>query len=129
MINIMTYCPYCGQRNDKNLASANPFDIECLKCQKSFQVIPSLSNKSTYNQYCQQQKPAKSRIAFIIIALFLGSFGIHNFYAGFAGRGIMQLLLSLFGFILCFIPNFFVIIWIICEIAAVDTDSDGQYFI
>ena len=124
----MTYCPHCGQRNDKSLAPAHAFDIECSKCQKSFIVNPSSSNQSTYNQCLQQQKPAKSRVAFIVIALFLGAFGIHNFYAGFAVRGVMQLLLSLFGFMLCFVPNFFVVIWVICEIAAVDTDSDGQYF-
>jgi TM2 domain-containing membrane protein YozV len=34
----------------------------------------------------------KSRGVFILLALFLGGFGIHNFYAGHYGRGILQLI-------------------------------------
>lgn len=42
----------------------------------------------------------KSRLAAGLLALMLGSLGIHNFYMGFNGRGTVQLLLSLLGGVL-----------------------------
>lgn len=37
----------------------------------------------------------KSRITAGILALFLGGFGVHNFYLGFTSRGLCQLILCL----------------------------------
>ncbi len=37
----------------------------------------------------------KSRIAYVLLGLFLGNLGIHNFYAGYTNKGIIQLLLTL----------------------------------
>jgi len=39
----------------------------------------------------------KSRLATILIALFLGSLGIHRFYLGQIGIGLLYLLLSFTG--------------------------------
>ena len=47
----------------------------------------------------------KSKIVAALLALFLGSFGIHKFYLGYTNAGIIMLLLALFGAILLFIPN------------------------
>jgi TM2 domain-containing membrane protein YozV len=68
----------------------------------------------------------KSRLAYILLALFLGTFGVHNFYAGYTGRGIAQLLLSLisFGFL-----SPIVFIWAIIEICTVTKDKDGVNFV
>lgn len=35
--------------------------------------------------------PAKSKIAYRVLAIFLGAFGIHNFYAGRKKRGFIEL--------------------------------------
>lgn len=69
----------------------------------------------------------KSRIAFILLGLFLGGFGIHNFYAGYTGKGIAQLLLNLFLFWTVIVP-IGVIIWIIAEVITVTRDAQGQPF-
>jgi TM2 domain-containing membrane protein YozV len=37
----------------------------------------------------------KSRTVYQVLAFFLGSLGIHNFYAGFTGRGATQLLITI----------------------------------
>ncbi len=68
----------------------------------------------------------KSRLAYILLALFLGTLGIHNFYAGYTGRGIAQLLLTLLslGFL-----SLFVFIWVIVEICTVDKDAKGVPFL
>lgn len=38
--------------------------------------------------------PPKSKVAAALLAFFLGCFGIHNFYLGFTGRGVAQLLIT-----------------------------------
>lgn len=69
-------------------------------------------------------QPAKSRAVFIVLALFLGCLGIHNFYAGYGGRGAAQLAIT----ILTGCMGGFVItsIWAIIECIAVDTDATGR---
>ena len=69
----------------------------------------------------------KSRIAYILLGLFLGGLGIHNFYAGYVGRGIAQLLITLcLGWL--FVPLIIVGIWILIEIIVVTEDSNGIKF-
>lgn len=69
----------------------------------------------------------KSRVAYILLALFLGCFGIHNFYAGYIGRGLAQLLITLFLFWLI-VPLLAVWIWVIVEMIVIDKDAKGVKF-
>ena len=69
--------------------------------------------------------PAVSRIAYILLALFLGGLGIHNFYAGYTGKGIAQLLLTVLS---CGLFWIVVFIWNLVEICAVTADSRGVPF-
>lgn len=39
----------------------------------------------------------KSRLVYILLAVFIGTLGLHNFYAGYTKRGIIQLVVSLIG--------------------------------
>jgi TM2 domain-containing membrane protein YozV len=41
--------------------------------------------------------PALSRAVYIFLAIFLGAFGIHNFYAQHFGRGAIQLVITIFA--------------------------------
>lgn len=69
-------------------------------------------------------RPPKSRVSYILLGLFLGGFGVHNFYAGYSGRGVAQLLIVIFiGWLI--IPLFFIWVWVIIEIIAVKTDAYG----
>ena len=70
---------------------------------------------------------SKSRTAYVLLGLFLGGLGIHNFYAGYVGRGIAQLLITIFLFWLI-IPLIAVIIWNIVEICTVSQDAKGVAF-
>ena len=54
----------------------------------------------------QVQKSEKNKIAAALLAFFLGGLGIHNFYLGYKGKAIAQLLLSLIGWILIIGPAF-----------------------
>lgn len=71
------------------------------------------------------QQPAKcTRATYILLGIFLGGLGVHNFVAGRVGSGIAQLLLVLFGAWLI-VPVFAVWIWVIIELIVVTHDGNG----
>lgn len=73
-------------------------------------------------------EPAKSRVVYILLALFLGGLGIHNFYAGYTTKGVIQLLITLLlGWLV--IPAIGVWIWCIIEIITVKQDAKGVAFV
>lgn len=68
---------------------------------------------------------SKSRGLYVILGLFLGCLGIHNFYAGYFGKGAAQLIITL---LLGWIVIGFIItaIWALLEILVVDIDAAGN---
>ncbi|WP_051979014.1 NINE protein [Edaphobacter aggregans] len=70
--------------------------------------------------------PRRSRLTYIMLGVFLGAFGGHNFYAGYVKRAVMQLLLTLLS---CFFGGIISWIWAIVEILTVKHDNDGVAFI
>ena len=44
---------------------------------------------------------AKSKLVAGLLGIFLGTFGVHNFYLGYTGKAITQLVLTIVGYILC----------------------------
>lgn len=56
--------------------------------------------------------PQKSRIAAGLLAIFLGTYGVHNFYLGNTSLGIKKILLStLLAIVTCGISTIVVMIW------------------
>ena len=64
----------------------------------------------------------KSRLAYILLGIFLGSFGIHNFYAGYTNKAVIQLLITLVS---CTTLSWVSFIWAIVDIVTVTTDANG----
>ncbi|MBQ9337436.1 MAG: TM2 domain-containing protein [Lentisphaeria bacterium] len=68
--------------------------------------------------------PQKSRLAYILLAIFLGGFGVHNFYAGYTQKAVIQLLLTLLlGW--TGVVALAVLVWIIIDIIKVTSDANG----
>ena len=68
-----------------------------------------------------------SRVVYILLAFFLGALGVHNFAAGYVGKGVAQLLITvLIGWLI--IPLLAVWIWTIVEMATVTKSADGTPF-
>lgn len=123
-------CPYCDNEVPVNATT-------CPSCGAS--VPQQQTPPPQQQQYVQQpqvvvqmgaqqpQKSSRSRVAYILLALFLGGLGIHNFYAGRTGAGVVQLLLTLFTSWLIF-PLFIVGLWVLIEIFVVTTDGNGLRF-
>lgn len=70
-------------------------------------------------------KQAKSRGVYVILGLFFGCLGIHNFYAGYFGRGLSQLLIVLvLGW---FVIGLVVVVpWVLIELFVVTHDAAGD---
>ncbi len=99
----MKYCSNCGKELKEGA------DV-CLNCGK---VINKRITKT-------ENKGAKSKIAAGILALFFGAFGVHNFYLGYTGKAVTQLILTIVGYItlILIIGIFFIIatgIWAFIE--------------
>jgi TM2 domain-containing membrane protein YozV len=67
----------------------------------------------------------KSRTSYIVLGIFLGALGIHNFYAGYTGRAVGQLCLTVLTLGYLGIVSW---IWAIIEICIVEKDSTGMRF-
>lgn len=91
-------------------------------------VSSASKNQDYYNQdqsTRQVIKPAKSRGIYIVLGLFFGLLGVHNFYAGYFGRGIAQFLtvVILGWFTIGFV---IVLLWNLAEFFMVTHDAAGD---
>jgi len=66
----------------------------------------------------------KTRLTYILLALFLGSLGIHNFYSGHTKHGVIKLVLL----IACGLGLLVNPIWSIVEACTVTQDANGVRF-
>jgi serine/threonine protein kinase len=100
---------------------------------KDIEIAPSEASSSAWSVNLQpvqsesaaQQQTAKSRTVYVLLGIFFGGLGIHNFYAGHRDRAILQLVMILTGWLLCFIPWVVVCVWVWIEVITVTHDGNG----
>jgi len=102
----VNFCQYCGKETP-------PGTVFCSGC-----GIPLY----------QPKKSRRSKIAAGLLAIFLGSFGVHNFYLGFTGKAVAQLLITV---LTCGAGSVITGIWSLIEgililTGSSDKDSDGN---
>jgi len=88
------YCHNCGQ-------PVTPGAVACLSCGVATKALPPAD--------------AKSKIAAGLLAIFLGTLGVHNFYLGYTSKAVIQLVLSIVGIVLsCIVIGIFIVfgVWI-----------------
>ena len=119
-------CPSCGAAiriyDENQKQNTTPHVISVPQSGDIEPVGPRCST-TVYNPYLFVAK--KSRIVYVVLALVFGEIGVHNFYAGFIGRGVTQLLITVLSFGLLFWISW---IWAVIEICAVDHDGKGVPF-
>jgi TM2 domain-containing membrane protein YozV len=73
------------------------------------------------------QPQQRERVAYVLLGVFLGLLGVHNFYAGYTGRAVAQLLVTLLvGWLV--VPLLAVAIWNVVEVVTVTQDGKGVPF-
>lgn len=81
-----------------------------------------------YNYNYSNYSQPRSRLAAGLFGIFLGALGIHNFYLGFTGKAIAQLLISV---LTCGILSWVSAIWGLIEgililTGSINTDASGN---
>ncbi|MEY4775962.1 MAG: hypothetical protein RL759_475 [Verrucomicrobiota bacterium] len=79
----------------------------------------------SYPMPTQGNPNAKDRVAYILLAVFIGHLGIHNFFAGYTSRGVIQLVITI---VTCGIGGIATWIWAIIEAITVTKDANGVDF-
>jgi TM2 domain-containing membrane protein YozV len=93
------------------------------------EVMDEKDVKRKQSQSFNPQSEPKSKLVAGLLAIFLGGFGIHNFYLGYTNRGVIQLLLSTVGSLFLIGP-FVAVIWGFIEgiqvlMGEINVDSNG----
>lgn len=92
------YCKNCGkeipegQELCENCAQ-NANTNQTAQQNVNYQQNTSYQNATVVNNNANPQ--AKSKLCAGLLGIFLGAFGVHNFYLGFYGKAIAQLLISI----------------------------------
>lgn len=98
------FCHNCGNQ-------VHPDAVVCVKCGVGFKAP-------------EEPKSDKSKIAAGLLGIFLGAYGIHNFYLGYTSKAIGQLVLTLVTCGLGGIWGFIEGIMILC--GKIDKDAAGK---
>ena len=109
------YCHNCGK-------PVAPEASVCLNC--------GVANKP------KASADSKSKLAAGLLGIFLGGFGVHNFYLGYTSKAVTQLVLTIVGYVLCCIGIGILLvlgvgIWgfvegIMILTGKIDTDANGK---
>lgn len=108
-------CPDCGKQISDSAAN-------CIQCGR-----PMRRASPVARAIIKQQESHCSRGVYIILALFLGLLGIHNFYAGHYLSGAAQLILNVLLFWTIIVP-IAIFLLVVMEILTVKKDGKGRPF-
>ena len=86
-------CDECAAKNAENVV------VEGETVQNNTQESTTSTNESTAKEATVVNNTnidpnAKSKMVAGLLGIFLGAFGIHNFYLGYTGKALAQLLIS-----------------------------------
>ena len=112
------FCTNCGQELEDNVSF-------CLNCGKEVNSSKKEVDNTKVNKNISGQK---SKIAAGLIAIFLGSFGVHNFYLGYTNKAVAQLLITVLS---CGTLSFVSGTWALVEgimilTGSISTDAEGN---
>jgi TM2 domain containing protein+B7201 len=113
-----TTCPHCGAPVIK--------DVFCQKCgnkiPENVEFCPNCGNRN--GNVAKYPAARKDRVTTALLALFLGSLGIHYFYLGKSTAGILTIVISLCS---CGIWGVVMFIQSILILLMTDVDFEAKY--
>ncbi|MCR5041287.1 MAG: TM2 domain-containing protein [Clostridia bacterium] len=81
------FCANCGK-------PLSPGAAVCMGCGFAANYGAAKAAKNDSDSWCP---PDKDKTTAILLAFFLGGFGVHNFYLGESKKGVLRLLTCWFG--------------------------------
>ena len=120
------FCKQCGKPIDDGQELCE--DCKMAAGNNQAQSTQQTTNSQSYNANPNVQTSRKSKIAAGLLGIFLGSFGVHNFYLGYTGKAVAQLLITL---LTCGFGAFVSSIWGLIEgililTGSINTDANGN---
>lgn len=122
-------CDECAAKNNENVVVENDTTSENTNQENTTtsNEIPA-KEATVVNNNSNTNPNAKSKMAAGLLGIFLGTFGVHNFYLGYTGKAVAQLLITLLS---CGILALVSEIWGLIEgimilTGSINTDADGN---
>ena len=130
----------------KKLKPAKPYPHTLLRQPVRHLPLANINVKQTNINQKKTNTNRKQRVIYVLLGIFMGGFGAHNFYAGENEKGIAKVLITvgmiLFPFFavfgglmgieaiveVCTVLGGLVGIWTIVEVCTVDKDANGVPF-
>lgn len=124
-------CDECMKKEESNVENATNTNeelkegnvVEATAAENASSTDKNTTNNNaTSNEVVSQPK---SKLAAGLFGIFLGMFGVHNFYLGYTGKAVAQLLITVLS---CFCLSFVSAIWGLIEgilILAGDISTDA----
>lgn len=136
------YCRNCGRKIEDGFEYCDECEkkLNEVKEEKKEEVVEVVENNNTSEESKETDvksenttnnnavnPQAKSKVAAGIFAIVLGAFGVHNFYLGFNGKAVAQLLITVLS---CGILSPISALWGVIEgililTGSQNTDADG----
>jgi len=113
MDNQAAFCLKCG-------SAAGTGINNCYNCGAPVQPNAAVCVSCGVALYPTQAGEQKSKLVAGLLAIFIGSLGIHNFYLGYKGKAIAQLLITV---LTCFMASPIIEIWAIVEAVQIFSGS------
>ena len=88
-------CEECAAKETETVVEAETVASNTSTNEIPAQEATVVNNTNNTNKNPNQDPNAKSKMAAGLLGILLGSFGVHNFYLGYTGKGVAQLLISL----------------------------------
>ena len=107
------FCASCGTQLEDNIE----FCSNCGAPQNG------AGSQATTQQVANANPEAKSKMAAGLLGIFLGAWGIHNFYLGNTSRGVIQIIVTIVTCGIGGLWGFIEGILILC--GSINTDANG----
>ncbi len=108
-------CKKCG-------GEVNKWDKVCKHCGHNLLLFNNDSKNNSEKKESNTKKNDKPLKIILLLAVFVGVYGGHNFYLGNYKRAISQLILTLINF------EFITVIWVICEVVLLVKKSKEKLY-
>lgn len=120
-----TVCPNCGALIKDRVVKEEVVAEKVDDTKSEGNTYSNSNNTSINNTYNPQ---AKNKVVAGLLGIFLGGFGVHNFYLGYTGKAVAQLLITVLS---CCMLSFVSSIWgfiegILILSGNINKDADGN---